>query len=36
MLDEYATESPANGQQQPRREDGMFLVTPCPTDVQEP
>ena len=36
MLEEYATESPAGGQQQPRREDRMFLVTPCPTDAQEP
>jgi hypothetical protein len=36
MVEEYATESPAGGQQQPRREDRMFLVTPCPTDVREP
>jgi hypothetical protein len=36
MLDEYSSTSADAGQKQPKPEDAMFLVTPCPTDVREP
>jgi hypothetical protein len=36
MLDQYSSTSADAGQKQPKREDRLFLVTPCPTDIQEP
>jgi hypothetical protein len=35
MVDEYSSTSADAGQKQPRREDAMFLVTPCPADSGE-
>jgi hypothetical protein len=36
MVDLYSSTSADAGQKEPRPEDAMFLVTPCPTDIQEP
>jgi hypothetical protein len=36
MVDEYSSTSADAGQKQPKKEDAMFLVTPCPTDMTEP
>jgi hypothetical protein len=35
MVDEYSSESADAGQKTPKREDAMFLVTPCPVDSGE-
>jgi hypothetical protein len=35
MVDEYSSTSADAGQKQPKREDAMFLVTPCPGDSGE-
>jgi hypothetical protein len=35
MVDEYSSESADAGQKQPKPEDAMFLVTPCPGDSGE-
>jgi hypothetical protein len=35
MVDEYSSTSADAGQKEPRREDAMFLVTPCPADSGE-
>jgi hypothetical protein len=35
MVDEYSSESADAGQKQPKKEDAMFLVTPCPADSGE-
>jgi hypothetical protein len=35
MVDEYSSTSADAGQKVPRREDAMFLVTPCPPDSGE-
>ena len=36
MVDEYSSTSGDAGQKQPKKEDAMFLVTPCPTDMRAP
>jgi hypothetical protein len=36
MVDEYSTLSADAGQKQPKPEDSMFLVTPCPADATQP
>ena len=36
MVDEYSSTSADAGQKQPKKEDAMFLVTPCPADMTEP
>jgi hypothetical protein len=35
MVDEYSSTSADAGQKESRREDAMFLVTPCPADSGE-
>jgi hypothetical protein len=35
MVDQYSSTSADAGQKEPRREDAMFLVTPCPGDSGE-
>jgi len=35
MVDEYSSESADAGQKEPKKEDAMFLVTPCPADSGE-
>jgi hypothetical protein len=36
MVDEYSSTSADAGQKQPKKEDAMFLVTPCPADMRAP
>jgi hypothetical protein len=36
MVDEYSSTSADPGQDEPKKEDAMFLVTPCPPAMQEP
>jgi hypothetical protein len=36
MVDEYSSLSADAGQKQPKPEDAMFLVTPCPADATQP
>jgi hypothetical protein len=36
MVDEYSSLDADAGQKQPRQEDSMFLVTPCPADATQP
>jgi hypothetical protein len=36
MMDEYSSLDADAGQKQPRAEDSMFLVTPCPADATQP
>jgi hypothetical protein len=36
MVDEYSSLNADAGQKLPRREDSMFLVTPCPADATQP
>jgi len=33
MVDEYSSEGGSGGQDQPKPEDALFLVTPCPADA---
>ena len=36
LMDEYSSTSADAGQKQPKPEDAMFLVTPCPADATAP
>jgi hypothetical protein len=36
MVDEYSSEGGSGGQEQPKPEDSMFLVTACPADAISP
>jgi hypothetical protein len=36
MVDEYSSEGGSGGQDQPKSEDSMFLVTACPADATSP